>query len=149
MFCILSISVREAVQVKPKTKSPCLKEKAWRKLLMRINHNHFVYIISLPELAWKKCKQTGLWFILVDTFWLYWFFIILSMMESTQIWPAVLSDLNHGVMGKNYFHPNFSKAVRLSLCHKMSSHHWSPRPKSKVKGLGLTLESHLPPPTQP
>ena len=27
---------------------------------MRINHKHFVYIISLPELAWKKCKQTGL-----------------------------------------------------------------------------------------
>ena len=31
-----------------------------RKLSMRINHKHFVYIISLPELAWKKCKQTGL-----------------------------------------------------------------------------------------
>ena len=25
-----------------------------RKLSMRINHKHFVYIISLPELAWKN-----------------------------------------------------------------------------------------------
>ena len=33
---------------------------------MRINHKHFVYINSLPELAW--CKQTGLWFILVVNF---------------------------------------------------------------------------------
>ena len=40
----------------------------WRKLSMRINHKHFVYIISLPELAWKKYKQIGLWFILVDGF---------------------------------------------------------------------------------
>ena len=31
-----------------------------RKFSMRINHKHFVYTISLPELAWKKCKQTGL-----------------------------------------------------------------------------------------
>ena len=23
-----------------------------------INHKHFVYIFSLPELAWKNCKQT-------------------------------------------------------------------------------------------
>ena len=42
------------------------------KFSMRINHKHFFYIISLPELAWKKCKQTGLWIILVDTFRLYW-----------------------------------------------------------------------------
>ena len=42
--------------------------RMWRKLSMRMNHKLFVYIISLPELAWKKCKQTGLWFILVDDF---------------------------------------------------------------------------------
>ena len=53
---------------------------------MGISHKHFVYIISLPELAWKKCKQTGLWFILVDDFrcalknvflkpgWLFWIY---------------------------------------------------------------------------
>ena len=35
---------------------------------MGISHKHFVYIISLPEVAWKKCKQKGLWFILVDIF---------------------------------------------------------------------------------
>ena len=27
---------------------------------MRINHKHFVYTISMPELAWKRCEQTGL-----------------------------------------------------------------------------------------
>ena len=30
------------------------------KSSMRINQKHFVYTISLPELAWKNCKQTGL-----------------------------------------------------------------------------------------
>ena len=39
-----------------------------QKLTLSISHKHFVYIISLPELAWKKCKRTGLWFILVDNF---------------------------------------------------------------------------------
>ena len=38
------------------------------KLSMRINHKHFVDTNSLPDLAWKKCKQTGLWFILVVNF---------------------------------------------------------------------------------
>ena len=85
-----------------------------RKLSMRINHKHFVYIISLPELAWKKCKQTGLWFILVDTFWLYWFFIILSMMESTQIWPAVLSTTNTPLFGS--IRSSGSHSVRVSVC---------------------------------
>ena len=46
-----------------------------RKLSMRIDHKHFVYTISLPELAWKKCKQTGLWFILVVNFGFISFFV--------------------------------------------------------------------------
>ena len=38
------------------------------KILNEDKSQALFYIISLPELAWKKCKRTGLWFILVDNF---------------------------------------------------------------------------------
>ena len=39
----------------------CIKYKAF----LPCKQHPIVYTISLPELAWKKCKQTGWWFILV------------------------------------------------------------------------------------